>query len=133
MAYLILSMRGDELDRRELVEPTVIGRAPDCDVAVHDILLSRKHCLLEQSGDGWAIIDLDSKNGTFVNGSKVDVQALRDGDVVEIGKLEVSYHSGTLIPRPDGARRPAAPPTVAVDPQDALAGTMLGVDYHEPA
>jgi len=44
MPYLIFSANGDEIDRRELSEPVIIGRAPDCTICIRDILLSRKHC-----------------------------------------------------------------------------------------
>ena len=49
MAYLILTANGEEFDRRELAEGSgvIIGRAPDCDVSVPDIVLSRHHCRLE--------------------------------------------------------------------------------------
>src|SRR5947209_6977680 len=48
MPYITVSASGEELDRRELTDaPIVIGRAPECQVSVHDILLSRRHCRIE--------------------------------------------------------------------------------------
>lgn len=138
MAYLIISTGGEEVGRRELATaaavtaPIVIGRAADCDISVHDILLSRKHCRLEPSGSGgWTLVDLDSKNGTFVGGSPINRYPLVDGDEVQVGKTRITIRAGSLIPPPLSLspRRPARP----VDPQEAMAGTVSGLTFVEPA
>src|SRR5687767_3638766 len=128
MAFIVFSSRGEEIGRRPLDgEPVVIGRSPECDVAVRDILLSRRHCRLEPQGRGWVLLDLGSKNGTAVGGRRVTRQPLSDGDVLEIGKTRVSFHAGAFVPTPSGTplakrrRRPA-------DPFEAMASTMTGVE-----
>jgi predicted component of type VI protein secretion system len=136
MAYVILSISGEELDRRELVESITVGRAADCDIAVHDILLSRKHCLLEPAGDGWALLDLESKNGTTVNGTPISLHILRDGDVVQIGKVQLSFHTSTFIPRAKRTDRPTLPPQAlspTIDSAETLFGTVLGDQHLEGA
>ena len=42
----------------------MVGRSPECDVAVRDLLLSRTHCRIEPAGHGWKVVDLNSRNGT---------------------------------------------------------------------
>ena len=51
MPYVIFTANGEEYDRRELTRPMVLGRAPDCDITIPDITLSRRHCRLEPSDD----------------------------------------------------------------------------------
>jgi hypothetical protein len=140
MAYLIFMANGEEYARRELRAPTpiVIGRAPDCDVAVRDIILSRHHCRIERTEDGkaWRIVDLHSKNGTHLRGQPVETHVLRDGDELRIGRSRLTYKSGPLVP---AAAAPASPkkkhaPAVnrPVDPHEALAGTVSGMVVCEP-
>ncbi len=138
MAYLIFSNGVEELDRCQLTRAAVVGRSPECDVSVHDILLSRKHCRLEPDGDHaggehvWAVVDLQSKNGTFVGDERVTGRRrLSDGDIVCVGKTRITFHTGSFIPAPRNFRhdRPRRP----VDPGDALAGTVSGMEYVEPA
>jgi Nif-specific regulatory protein len=62
-----------------------IGRDEQNMLAIADPALSRKHCLVEWGGDRLALRDLDSRNGVFVNGSRVTHQALSDGDQIRIG------------------------------------------------
>ena len=72
MAYLIFSShKGEEIGRRRLDGPVTIGRAVDCDVSLHDHLLSRKHCRLAPSDEGWVLADLGSKNGTLLHGQPI--------------------------------------------------------------
>jgi pSer/pThr/pTyr-binding forkhead associated (FHA) protein len=81
MAYLIVSQAGHELKRIELCKsPVVIGRSPECDLALHDILLSRRHCRLTPTTDGWLLIDLASRNGTRVGDRKIEQRFLKDAD-----------------------------------------------------
>lgn len=82
-------------------QPVTIGRSGAASYAFDDPLLSRKHCAVECRGDLCRIVDLQSRNGTFVNGARVGAVLLRHGDRIKIGNVvfEVS---------PSGA--PAQPP-----------------------
>jgi predicted component of type VI protein secretion system len=71
MAYLILAIQGQEWDRREITGPVVLGRSADCDISIHDILLSRRHCRFTPMGGNWLVIDLASRNGTAVGEQRV--------------------------------------------------------------
>ncbi|WP_433733772.1 FHA domain-containing protein [Nocardia sp. CA-129566] len=63
-----------------------IGRAADNDVVVPDLLLSRHHAELRRLGDGgYRIVDLDSHNGTYVNGARVDAADLSESDLIGMG------------------------------------------------
>src|SRR5215471_461045 len=63
-----------------------VGRDPTNAVAVIDPSVSRKHCLLRKEEDGrYQIKDLESRNGTLVNGSSVKEQWLRHGDEIATG------------------------------------------------
>lgn len=62
-----------------------IGRLPDNDVVVDDLLVSRHHAALEKTADGWRLVDLQSGNGTFVNGRRVEAAVVDERDVIGIG------------------------------------------------
>src|SRR5258708_5276174 len=108
MPWIIISANGDELERRELspAAPLIIGRSPECDVVVRDILLSRTHCRLEPVGRAWRVVDLDSKNGTRVGWQVVQAHILRDGDHLRMGRTRIAYYTGAFEPAPYQAPRP---------------------------
>jgi hypothetical protein len=133
MPYLIFTANGEEFDRRELDKPTVLGRAPDCDVTIPDILLSRHHCRIEPTDNGrdWRIVDLHSKNGTHLRGRAIDAYVLRDADELRIGRTRLTFMAADYVPpashvRRRGVIRPA-------DPDEALAGTVTGMVLCEPS
>jgi ABC-type multidrug transport system ATPase subunit/pSer/pThr/pTyr-binding forkhead associated (FHA) protein len=74
-----------------------IGRAPDNDLVIDDLLVSRHHAELGVGEDGRAeISDAGSHNGTFVNGQLVDRAAVRELDVIGIGHHQLRYVGGAL-------------------------------------
>jgi DNA-binding CsgD family transcriptional regulator len=78
----------------ELGARTTIGRAPDCDVVVDDDGVSRHHACLEIDAEGNAdVVDLESKNGTRVNGGAITRERLRPGDLVEVGSIRLELLS----------------------------------------
>src|SRR5438045_8783426 len=101
MAWIVITANGEELDRRELSGGLTIGRPPECDVAVRDILLSRVHCRIEPAAHGWKLIDLGSKNGTRVGWQAVRAHELRDGDYLRMGRTRITYHAGQFEPAPE--------------------------------
>jgi pSer/pThr/pTyr-binding forkhead associated (FHA) protein len=71
-------------------ERFTIGRDASCDLAIADMTVSRQHAQLERSADGWLLSDLESTNGTRVNGWRVRGQVpVKAGDLVSFGSLEV--------------------------------------------
>ena len=67
------------------------GRLAENVVAVDDSSLSRKHCVVECVDGVWHVRDLQSRNGTKVNGAKVSTAVLRNLDLIKIGKLEIRF------------------------------------------
>jgi transcriptional regulator with GAF, ATPase, and Fis domain len=70
-----------------LTEPEVrIGRDPSNSLAISDLSLSRRHCVLAREAEGYTLRDLDSRNGTFVNGRVISEKQLNHGDQISIGE-----------------------------------------------
>jgi pSer/pThr/pTyr-binding forkhead associated (FHA) protein len=89
MAELILALKDRELSRHALGANTRIGRDPDSDITIDNVGVSRLHATISQYGTTFTIKDEGSANGLHVNGQRVALQALRDGDVVQIGKFSL--------------------------------------------
>jgi hypothetical protein len=68
-----------------LTGTTVIGRASDCQIVLKSADVSKRHCRILLRDDRPEVEDLDSVNGTLVNGEPVRRAALKDGDVLEVG------------------------------------------------
>jgi pSer/pThr/pTyr-binding forkhead associated (FHA) protein len=92
-----------------------IGRDSSCDLAIADMTVSRRHAQLERTADGWLLSDLESTNGTRVNGWRVRGKVpVKPGDLVSFGDLE------TVLLRTDDdqaprTRREGEPPAPARD------------------
>ena len=70
----------------------LIGRADDCHVSLEHPVVSRRHAEIARRSGGYAIRDLESMNGTFVNGQRVNGwRALNTGDVIRIGPFNLVY------------------------------------------
>ncbi|MGM9605026.1 MAG: FtsW/RodA/SpoVE family cell cycle protein [Faecousia sp.] len=68
----------------------VIGRSKSCDVSIALSTVSRNHAVLTRYDDGsWTISDAHSKDGTYVNGERVNICALQDGDVISVGGVKL--------------------------------------------
>ena len=69
----------------------MIGRLPECAVALSDPQVSRHHAEVRPDHDGYRVVDLGSTNGTLVNGTRVAEHALRDGDEIVVGQHPIRY------------------------------------------
>src|SRR6476646_8649544 len=68
--------------------PCVIGRHPGCDYRINNPMISRQHCALSLRDDQVWVEDLQSRNGTRLNGELLqDAQPLGDGDVLDLAHL----------------------------------------------
>lgn len=65
--------------------PLTVGRSQDTSVSIDDPRLSRRHAQLVNEHGRYVLVDLDSKNGTWVNGARTSRQGLRHGDSVRVG------------------------------------------------
>jgi cytochrome P450 / NADPH-cytochrome P450 reductase len=104
-----------------------IGRAPDNDIVVSDPGASQHHAELRPEAAGYRLVDLDSRNGTFVNEQRVTAALLSEGDLVGIGSSTFRLVGHELqafaYPGADGEQAPpldAAPPPGAAPPDAVL-------------
>lgn len=82
-------MTGSRMDLGDLTEIT-IGRAPDCDFLVSDDFASGRHARLIKRDSVWFVEDLDSRNGTFVHGEKIEGPVrVSSGSDIKIGRTTV--------------------------------------------
>jgi hypothetical protein len=72
-----------------------IGRAPGCDVVLDDRNVSRRHAEIRRRGPVVVLIDLDSTNGTIVNGRRVREHPLADGDRITLGNSRLTFERRT--------------------------------------
>jgi hypothetical protein len=81
-----------DLDVALTGDRVTVGRLATSGIHLADSNASREHAAFVRQGEGWAIEDLDSTNGTLLNGMPVTRAVLADGDVVEIGVTRLTYH-----------------------------------------
>jgi hypothetical protein len=83
--------------KHEVTTPRlVLGRSRACDLRIPDVNVSRRHAELRQEGATYWIVDLDSMNGTEVNGRRIERERLRDGDTITLGSTDVVF--GRSVP-----------------------------------
>ena len=68
-----------------------IGRLPQNDIVIDNLSVSRRHLVITKAADGYRLRDCGSKNGTFLNGKPVKKADLADGDIITIGKYQISF------------------------------------------
>jgi|SRR5579862_929073 len=91
-ALVIRTGAGRQGERFTLVGDRVsIGRAPQSDVFLDDVTVSREHALIERRPEGVVISDQGSLNGTYVNRERIERTRLADGDELQIGKYRLTY------------------------------------------
>jgi hypothetical protein len=118
MMKLYVRKRGKPLGELDLSEGvTTIGRRPDNDIVLSDRAVSGRHARIELTGGQVTIQDLDSTNGTFVNGRRVVTHSLQDGDMIAIGNYRLGFGRGAVAVRDSGPPtqilrldRPGMPP-----------------------
>jgi pSer/pThr/pTyr-binding forkhead associated (FHA) protein len=107
--WLVVSEGPDAGREWRLTEPLVIGRAGNADVVLADPTVSRHHASVSAQGDTAVVEDLESSNGTFVNGEQVaQPRRVAAGDVIGLGgttAIEVKVG-------PTGVHTPTGEPTV---------------------
>jgi Nif-specific regulatory protein len=93
-AYLVLRSAGRWSDVFRLSPPgeAVIGRASTNQIAIRTDQASRRHARIHWGGQQWFLEDLESRNGTFLNGNRIaSPQPLEDGDVIEVGGYAITF------------------------------------------
>lgn len=95
-AYLEHRQAGDGRPHRVLVHrlPFRIGRSTDAELTVYVREVSTLHARIEERAGALVLVDLDSTNGTFVNGERIEERVLRDGDIVHVAEVELRFELG---------------------------------------
>ncbi|MDZ4819832.1 MAG: EAL domain-containing protein [Planctomycetota bacterium] len=74
--------------------PFSIGRNDTTDLPINSTRVSREHAAIVKAGNTYRVRDLDSTNGTFVNGQRIEEATLSDGDILMIADVEFTFFSG---------------------------------------
>ena len=115
MGKLVVSLDGVVIKDVQITkDKTTLGRRPYNDIVIDNLAVSGEHAVLQMVGPDVFIEDLNSTNGTYINGKAIKKQQLAHNDTVEIGKYKIKYlveevgdYEKTMVVRPGaGAHSP---------------------------
>src|SRR5215470_2301285 len=92
--HITNSQKGLESDFPLTAEEILIGRSPENGLVLPNDEVSRRHATLRLQDDSYLLIDLDSANGTMVNGEQIKEKTLVHGDTITMGPYSMVYHQG---------------------------------------
>jgi predicted component of type VI protein secretion system len=132
MARLILSLNGQTMAEYNMnKERYTIGRLPDNDVRIDNPTVSGHHSLIINILNDSFLEDLNSTNGTYVNGKLIKKHALQHGDVVTVGKHQLRYVDADTVDEDDDDEFAR---TMVIDSSDVAARAATGANGgSEPA
>ena len=112
MGKLVVSLDGVVIKEVQITkDKTTLGRRPYNDIVIDNLAVSGEHAVLQMVGADVFIEDLNSTNGTYINGKAIKKQLLSHNDTVEIGKYKIKYlvdessdYEKTMIMRPGSAQ-----------------------------
>jgi pSer/pThr/pTyr-binding forkhead associated (FHA) protein len=110
---------------------TVIGRRHSCDLRIPLMSVSKRHCQLNIDDGVLKIRDLNSRNGTYLNGNRINEAVIRQGDYIEVGPLAFAFQ---IDGRPETVNTPKLrsvkplPKAAPVKPAAKLPETLKGLD-----
>ena len=118
MGKLVVSLDGVVIKEVQITkDKTTLGRRPYNDIVIDNLAVSGEHAVLQMVGADVFIEDLNSTNGTYINGKAIKKQLLTHNDTVEIGKYKIKYlvdegtdYERTLILKPGTLPPMAAAP-----------------------
>lgn len=119
MPKLIVSIDGVVIKEVQLTKDrTTLGRRPYNDIVIDNLAVSGEHAVLQIAGADVHIEDLNSTNGTYINGKAVKKQLLKHNDSIEVGKHKIKFLSEqagaafdkTMVIRPPGSPAEAHAP-----------------------
>jgi hypothetical protein len=93
---LLIVHHGPNAGARFLLDMDVVtaGRSVSGDIFLDDVTVSREHAQFARNGVSFAVRDMGSLNGTYVNRERVAEARLADGDEVQIGKYRLTFYQG---------------------------------------
>lgn len=92
MPKMIVSIDGVVIKEVQLTKDrTTLGRRPYNDIVIDNLAVSGEHAVVQMTGNDVYLEDLNSTNGTYINGKAVKKQLLGNGDVVEVGKYKIKF------------------------------------------
>jgi pSer/pThr/pTyr-binding forkhead associated (FHA) protein len=96
---MVVVHRGANKGSRYLIsdERTSIGRSPESEIFLDDVTVSRSHAVIERNGSAFALNDLGSLNGTYINNQSLKTSPLTSGDEIQIGKFHLIFISARNI------------------------------------
>lgn len=103
-------------------ERTTLGRRPYNDIVIEHLAVSGEHAAFLMQSNEVAVEDLNSTNGTFVNGKAVKRQMLQHGDTLEIGKYKIRYESDAFAEKATALRPGKGAPVVPIAAASELRG-----------
>lgn len=93
---MLIALGGPGKGARFLIneDQTRLGRAPESEIFLDDVTVSRRHAEISRLKNGFTIHDSGSLNGTYLNGKVITESELTSGDEVQIGKFRLHFFSG---------------------------------------
>jgi pSer/pThr/pTyr-binding forkhead associated (FHA) protein len=130
MGKLVVSLDGVVIKEVQITkDKTTLGRRPYNDIVIDNLAVSGEHAVLQMVGADVFIEDLNSTNGTYINGKAIKKQLLTHNDTVEVGKYKIKYlvdeggdYEKTMLMRPGMA----APAIASGAPAAAAAAGAVG-------
>jgi len=116
---------------------TTLGRRPYNDIVIDNLAVSGEHAVVQMTDGQVFLEDLNSTNGTYVNGKAIKKQLLQDGDSVEVGKYKIkfvndapakSFEKTMMVKASAGSLAPAVAPTPLTLPVPASLEAHAGTD-----
>ena len=136
----VITYQESGVPRRRTLPPgdTIAGRAPGCDLVIDDASVSRRHARFSVTDSACTVTDLESRNGTYVNGDIVSTARLADGDRLVLGRvpITVAYSAAdrfslsehhTLIEEPGTIYRPVSEIVARPDATTTTGDRLLGL------
>lgn len=92
---LLVVRRGPNSGARFLLDAdvTTVGRHPDADIFLDDVTVSRRHAEFIRTGTTFQVKDLGSLNGTYFDGTRIDIARLGDKSEVQVGKFRLTFYA----------------------------------------
>jgi len=140
MPKMIVSIDGVVIKEVQLTKDrTTLGRRPYNDIVIDNLAVSGEHAVLQMTGNEVYLEDLNSTNGTYINGKAVKKQLLQNNDTVEIGKYKIKFMNEAAGPTFEktmvikagavglASPVPASPAVASAPASDASAGPNAAI------